>query len=145
MPIAYWLCVRFVATSRRGAACYALPYGVCVRYSSRVCRQNELEICTVACFLHAWHTCSSYCMMHMHGWYDVRSFWWCTVFFGAVRSFSLEEARGLKSRVLLEAQWRLLWFIFILIKLMCYLTALWTLWVCLRRELFGNSSKKKSP
>ena len=32
---------------------------------------------------------------------DVRSF------FGVVRSFSLEEARCLKSRVLLEAQWRL--------------------------------------
>ena len=63
---------------------------------------------------------------------------WCTIFFGVVLSFSLEEARGLKSRVLLEVQWRLLWFIFILIKLMCYLTALWTLWVCLRRELFGN-------
>ena len=35
---------------------------------------------------------------------DVRSFLVLTV----VRSFSLEEARGLKSRVLLEAQWRLL-------------------------------------
>ena len=46
---------------------------------------------------------------------DVRSFlvlyglfWCCTVFFGVVRSFSLEEARGLQSRVLLEAQRRLL-------------------------------------
>ena len=109
-----------------------------VRYSSHVCGQHvELDICTVACFLHAWHAWPSYCMMHMHCWYDVRSFW-CTVFFGVVRSFSLKEAGGLKSRVLLEAQWRLLSFIFILNKLMCYLTALWALWVCLRRELFGN-------
>ena len=47
----------YALLQHRGAelhACYALSYGVRIRYSSHVCRQNvELDICPVACFLHA--------------------------------------------------------------------------------------------